>query len=268
MTGDSLFIVMGVSGSGKSTVGRLLARATGGDCLDADDFHTPEAKARMHAGIPMTDDDRWPWLDRLNAALRDRASQAGRPSPTASVSSTAPVSQAAPAFLACSALKQSHRDRLGAGLLKVYLSQRSPKGLGLSRVLTRARPAGVGLEGLEPPFLAEPEPKSGASANFATSPNVLSVASLRFLPQLGKAAWTTRYDFEFPLDAADYDRALRPLGPFINPQGETARRLDAQLVEILIARGDLPSEEETRQRRRDQLYNDFEMGPRVYSYGA
>jgi gluconokinase len=106
MKDDSLFIVMGVSGSGKSWVTRLLAEATGGEWLDADDFHTPEKKAKMSAGIPLTDDDRWPWLDLLNAQLRGR------------------VGGSRAVFLACSALKQTYRDRLVAGLPRarfVYL---------------------------------------------------------------------------------------------------------------------------------------------------
>jgi len=77
---------------------QILARVTGGDWLDADDFHSAENKVRMTAGIPLTDDDRWPWLDRLNAELRTTAGK-GRP-----------------LFLACSALKQKYRDRLIIGL--------------------------------------------------------------------------------------------------------------------------------------------------------
>lgn len=62
----------------------------------------------------------------------------------------------------------------------------------------------------------------------------------------------TRYDFEFPLDADEYERLLSPLEIFLNPQGVTVRPLDAHLIQTLAARGELPSEEETRQRRREQ----------------
>jgi gluconokinase len=89
---------MGVSGCGKTTVAKEFAQETGGDWLDADDFHSAEKKAKMHSGVPLTDDDRWPWLDRLNAELRIAA---GREKAL---------------FLACSALKQKYRDRLTAGL--------------------------------------------------------------------------------------------------------------------------------------------------------
>jgi gluconokinase len=96
--GDSLFIVMGVSGSGKSTFGRAAAQAIGGIFLDADDFHTAEKKAKMHAGNPLTDEDRWPWLDLLNRELH------------------ADIGKGKPLVLACSALKQRYRDRLVVGL--------------------------------------------------------------------------------------------------------------------------------------------------------
>ena len=77
---------------------RRLASATGGGWLDADDFHSAENKARMAAGLPLTDVDRRPWLDRLNRELRDAS---GKDKPL---------------FLACSALKQTYRDRLVDGL--------------------------------------------------------------------------------------------------------------------------------------------------------
>ena len=85
---------MGVSGAGKSTVGALLAARLGWRFLDADEFHPPENVARMRAGTPLTDEDRWPWLDRLNSMLKKETN----------------------AVLACSALKQAYRDLLTDGL--------------------------------------------------------------------------------------------------------------------------------------------------------
>ncbi|MEM9227552.1 MAG: gluconokinase [Verrucomicrobiota bacterium] len=89
-----VIIVMGVSGSGKSTVGSLLAKACSGSFYDGDDFH-PEANIRkMHAGIALEDADRLPWLERLRALILEREQGT------------------APTVLACSALKTSYRDVL------------------------------------------------------------------------------------------------------------------------------------------------------------
>lgn len=89
-----IVVLMGVSGSGKSTVGVALAAALGWRLIDADDLHSPHNVAKMAAGIPLTDDDRWPWLDRVVDELR-RARAEGTN-----------------VVLACSALKQRYRDRL------------------------------------------------------------------------------------------------------------------------------------------------------------
>ncbi len=86
-------VVMGVTGAGKTTIGRLLAARLGAAFLDADDFHPPENVAKMRAGTALTDADRAPWLERLNAELRARESAGG-------------------VVLACSALKASYRDVL------------------------------------------------------------------------------------------------------------------------------------------------------------
>lgn len=102
-----IVIVMGVTGVGKTTVGELLAARTGWSFYDADAYHSAANVEKMRSGIPLTDDDRWPWLDRLNALLRE--AEGKRES----------------AILACSALKQRYRDRLQNGLTDVrwiYLS--------------------------------------------------------------------------------------------------------------------------------------------------
>lgn len=89
-----IVVLWGVSGCGKTTVGRLLARALDCDFHDADDFHPQANVDKMRAGTPLTDDDRWPWLEELAETLRHTLGQGGR------------------AVLACSALKQAYRDRL------------------------------------------------------------------------------------------------------------------------------------------------------------
>lgn len=91
-------IVMGVSGSGKTTLGTALATRLGWAFADADDFHPATNREKMARGLPLTDEDRWPWLETLRALLAEHLS-AGRP-----------------VVLACSALKQRYRDTLTAGL--------------------------------------------------------------------------------------------------------------------------------------------------------
>jgi carbohydrate kinase (thermoresistant glucokinase family) len=87
-------VVMGVSGCGKSTVGGLLAAALHVDFVDADDLHSPEAKAKMSAGIPLTDADRWPWLAHVGAVMKAET-DGGRS-----------------VVVACSALRRVYRDAL------------------------------------------------------------------------------------------------------------------------------------------------------------
>jgi gluconokinase len=97
-----IVLVMGVAGAGKTTIGEALARSLGWPFIDADDFHPPDNVAKMKAGVPLEDADRWPWLSRLNEELKQRRQ----------------------AVLACSALKASYRERLAQGIdrfITVYL---------------------------------------------------------------------------------------------------------------------------------------------------
>ena len=90
---DSI-VIMGVSGAGKSEVGQALARLLQAVYSDADDFHSAEAKAKMRQGIPLTDEDRWPWLRRLREHLLNTRAEGRR------------------VVLACSALRAVYRDLL------------------------------------------------------------------------------------------------------------------------------------------------------------
>jgi gluconokinase len=92
-----VIVLMGVSGSGKTTVGKLLAQALGAEFAEGDDYHPPENVERMRRGIPLDDADRWPWLETLSKEI-ERWLAAGQT-----------------VVLACSALKQSYRDVLAKG---------------------------------------------------------------------------------------------------------------------------------------------------------
>jgi gluconokinase len=96
-------IVMGVAGSGKSTIGELLAARNGGSFYDADSFHPAENIAKMAAGHPLDDADRAPWLARLRKEVVDAT----------------PVGEFS--VIACSALKQAYRVLLGVGTNGVVL---------------------------------------------------------------------------------------------------------------------------------------------------
>ncbi len=92
----NLFIIMGVAGSGKTTVGKKLAAAWGVPFFDADDFHSEENRKKMQTGVPLVDGDRAPWLRKLNQLLRQQSGKA---------------------VLACSALKAQYREVLQSELV-------------------------------------------------------------------------------------------------------------------------------------------------------
>ena len=77
MATPSAVVMMGVSGSGKTTVGEALAERLGVPFRDADEFHPKANVEKMSAGIPLTDEDRWPWLDAIGAAIRDTPADEG-----------------------------------------------------------------------------------------------------------------------------------------------------------------------------------------------
>ena len=165
-------VVMGVSGSGKTTIARSIAAATGFEFAEADRFHSPENIAKMEAGHPLTDEDRWPWLRALAAWMNARADDG--------VSTV----------ITCSALKRTYRDVLRDGpesvdflhldgpaeLIKGRMSHREghfmPTSLLQSQIDT--------LEALEPD-------ESGTVLDLRQTPEVLIKRALDWLDVTPKA---------------------------------------------------------------------------------
>lgn len=151
-----IVLVMGVAGVGKTTVGAALARSLGWRFIDADDYHPLENVAKMKAGIPLEDADRWPWLARLNKELK----------------------KAETAVLACSALKASYRERLSQGIpdfATVYLHGSSD--LIRSRMKSRSHrfmPATL----LESQFAALEPPADAIAIDVAATPDECVAAIL------------------------------------------------------------------------------------------
>ena len=158
------FVVMGVSGCGKSSIGAALAIAIGGQFLDGDDLH-PEANiAKMASGLPLNDDDRAPWLVRVGQALRG---QNGR------------------IVIGCSALKRRYRDtiRSEAGQPVVFLFLSGSQQVLATRMAARAghfMPPSLldsQLAALEPPMPDE----ISVTVDIDQTPNAIVAALLHFI---------------------------------------------------------------------------------------
>jgi gluconokinase len=153
-----IVLVMGVAGVGKTTIGEPLARALGWRFIDADDYHPPQNVAKMKAGIPLEDADRWPWLDVVNQKLREIEQLRSN------------------AVLACSALKESYRQRLAQGIADfavVYLYGSAE--LIRSRMQTRSHrfmPAAL----LESQFRALEPPTTAIAVDVAADPSTCVAA--------------------------------------------------------------------------------------------
>jgi carbohydrate kinase (thermoresistant glucokinase family) len=161
-----VILIMGVSGSGKTTLGSLLSERIGARFGDADAFHPAANVEKMSNGIPLTDDDRWPWLDGIAATISRWAADD------------------TDVVFACSALKRIYRDRLRAGRTEMKLIHLTGgKDLIASRMQQRTghfMPAGLlrsQLATLEPPGADE----GAITLDIKLPPEMLLEESLTFL---------------------------------------------------------------------------------------
>ena len=146
-----ILLIMGVTGSGKSTVGKLVAERLAWVFLEADEFHSPENIAKMHNGIPLTDADRLPWLDAIHARL------------------AALHAEGKDIVLACSALKQSYRQRLEKNLpIKLVYLKGSPASIG--RRLRQRRGHFAGMPILAGQFADLEEPREALTLSVELPP--------------------------------------------------------------------------------------------------
>ncbi|HKJ11144.1 MAG TPA: gluconokinase [Ornithinimicrobium sp.] len=152
-------VVMGVSGSGKSTVGKAIAERLGWEFAEGDDFHPPENKAKMERGDPLVDEDRWPWLEKLAGWTAGRDEEG-----TSTV-------------VTCSALRAVYRDILRRGGETFFVHLVGDKDLLMERMQGREHfmPASLldsQLDTLEP--LGPDEP--GMTQDVANPPERIATA--------------------------------------------------------------------------------------------
>lgn len=158
-----LILVMGVSGVGKTTIGQSLATELGAEFRDADDYHSPQSRAKMARGEPLTDDDRQGWLDRLHQLLLDQAN-AGRPT-----------------VLACSALRERYRQRLSEQLPQLQTVYLQSDFATIQRRLRERTGHFMPATLLESQFATLEEPQDAVVVDASQDPEAVVAAALRSL---------------------------------------------------------------------------------------
>jgi gluconokinase len=160
-----IILLMGVAGSGKTTVGRLLASELGWRFYEGDDFHPRANIDKMQRGIPLTDDDRWPWLQALKEVI------------------DACLAQGTSAVMACSALKQTYRDYLRHGHDEVKLVYLKGSYDLLSQRLAQRQGHFMPQELLASQFATLEEPRQELIVDVSNAPETL-VAIIRQVLQV------------------------------------------------------------------------------------
>lgn len=163
MTEPQALVVMGVSGSGKTTVGKLLAEHFGWSFFDADDFHPKESVKKMAQGIPLDDEDRKPWLERLNNLIGEHLERGDS------------------LIFACSALKESYRNLLSLGndgVKFIYLE--GSYDLILKRMQDRENHY-MKADMLKSQFKALEEPQNALTVNIDAEPEAITAQIINIL---------------------------------------------------------------------------------------
>ena len=148
-------IIMGVAGSGKTTVGKLLSDRTGWTFYDADDFHPVENINKMSCGIPLSDEDRKPWLLELKKLIQDT------------------LTQEQCAILACSALKSSYREMLEVDRPEVILIYLQGDYAQISSRIQQRQAHFMEVEMLRSQFQILEEPQADLVVNVSLSPEAI-----------------------------------------------------------------------------------------------
>jgi gluconokinase len=158
-----ILLVMGVTGSGKTTVVRLLAQRLGWLYLEADVFHSAENKEKMYRGVPLTEADRLPWLDAIHAEL------------------CAQDKQGKNVVLACSALRESYRTRLMRGLQVRLIYLRGSREL-IAKRLRQRKDHFAGEAILDDQFAVLEEPHNALVVDIGEFPEQIVDGILQKLP--------------------------------------------------------------------------------------
>jgi gluconokinase len=151
-----VIIIMGVEGSGKTTIGKMLAEKLGWKFYDADDYHPNGNIEKMRSGVPLNDDDRWPWLKEVRKLINSS------------------MNLNEPSIIACSALKRSYREYLKQQKEKITFVYLKGDKNTISKRLASRKGHFAGTLLLESQLKTLEEPEGVITADIAKQPDVIA----------------------------------------------------------------------------------------------